>query len=87
VSKTQVTIDVDDNLIQQAKDAAAKTHRSLDEFMADAIRVEMDRLRRVRTRQKFKLITSGSGGVFPGVDIDDTAALLDIMDGIDTNKH
>jgi hypothetical protein len=83
----QVTIDVDDNLIQQAKDAAAKTHRSLDEFMADAIRVEMDRLRRVRTRQKFKLITSGSGGVFPGVDIDDTAPLLDIMDGIDTNKH
>ncbi len=34
-------------------------------------------------RKKFKIITYGEGGVLPGVDLSDTSALLDIMDGID----
>lgn len=82
----QITIDVGESLIQQAKDEAAKSHRSLDEFMADAMLVALDRLRRVRTREKFKITPYGTGGVFPGVDIDNTSALLDIMDGIEPKK-
>jgi hypothetical protein len=79
----RITITVPDSLIQQANDAATETQRSLAEFVTDAIRVELDRLRRVRTRDKFKITTYGTGGVLPGVDISDTSALLDIMDGID----
>jgi hypothetical protein len=86
VSKMKITIDVDDNLIQKAKDAAAENHSSLDELMAAVILVELERLRRARTRGKFKMITYGAGGVFPGVDIDSMSALLDIMDGIDADK-
>lgn len=82
----KITIDVDDNLIQKAKDAAAENHSSLDELMAAVILVELERLRRERTREKFKMITYGAGGVFPGVDIDSMSALLDIMDGIDADK-
>jgi hypothetical protein len=82
----QITIEIGEYLVEKAKDAAAMTHRSLDEFMADAILVALDRMRRVRSREKFKVITYGSGGVFPGVDIDNTSALLDIMDGIEPKK-
>jgi hypothetical protein len=82
----QITIDIGEYLLEKAKDAAAETHRSLDEFVADAILVTLDRMRRVRERGKFEVITYGSGGVFPGVDIDNTSALLDIMDGIKPKK-
>jgi hypothetical protein len=82
----QITIDVSESLVQQAKDAAARTHRSLDEFMADAILVTLDQMRRVQAREKFKITPYGTGGVFPGVDIDNTSALLDIMDGIEPKK-
>ena len=57
------TITVPDSLIQQAKDAATKTHRSFAEFMTDAVRVELDHLRGVRTRDQFKITTYGTGGV------------------------
>jgi hypothetical protein len=82
----QITVDIGEYLIEQAKDAAAKTHRSLDEFLADAILVALDRVRRVRSREKFMFTTSGSGGIFLGVDMDNSSALLDTMDGIEPRK-
>jgi hypothetical protein len=54
--------------------------------MTDAILVTLDQMRRMRTREKFKITPYGTGGVFPGVDIDNTSALLDIMDGIEPKK-
>jgi hypothetical protein len=82
----QITIDISEYLIELAKDAAAKAHWSLDEFLADAIHVSLDRMRRVRSRERFKITASVSGGVFSGVDIANTSALLDIMVGIEPKK-
>jgi len=82
----QIMVDIGEYLIEQAKNAAAKTHRSLDEFLADAILLALDRVRRVRSREKVNFTTSGSGGVFPGVDMDNSSALIDIMDGIEPRK-
>jgi hypothetical protein len=51
------------------------------------------RNRKKTSRRAIELTTSGSGGVFPGVDLDNTAALLDLMDGLDdptldpNNRH
>jgi hypothetical protein len=42
----------------------------------------LDRRRRARSGRKFKVIAHGKGGVHSGVNLDDTSALLDIMDGI-----
>jgi hypothetical protein len=78
----KITIYLTKDLIEQAEKAAAETNTTLSAFVGDAIRLALDRRRRVRTRREFKVIAYGEGGVHPGVNLDDTSALLDIMDGI-----
>ncbi len=52
-----------------------------------AIIEESLRARLARTtaepRTRVRLTTTGRGGLLPGVDLDDTASLLDVMDGVE----
>lgn len=66
--------------MRQAKRLAADTHRSLTQVMADALRSELARHHEPGERPRVDLPTDGAGGLLPGVDLDDTAALLDLMD-------
>lgn len=75
----RTTLSIDDNLLRQAKKAAAETHRSLAQFVEDAVREVIAR-RKGPVRRKIKLPTS-PGGPRPGVDLDRTADLIDAMDG------
>jgi hypothetical protein len=77
----RITINLPDKLAMQAKKAAKKRKITLSEFIADAVRLALDRQRRSRLR--FKVIAHGKRGVRPGVNLDDTSALLDRMDGLD----
>jgi hypothetical protein len=70
------------DLIHHAETATAERNTTLSSFIGDAIRMALDRRRRARSGRKFKVITYGKGGVHSGVNLDDTSALLDIMDGI-----
>jgi len=79
----RTTINLPDDLILQTKKAALETHTNLAEFIADAIRVALDKRRPSLSRREFKIIPHGKGGLMPGVNLDDTSALLDRMDGID----
>jgi hypothetical protein len=79
----RTTINLPDDLILRVKKAAREIQVSLSEFIADAIRVPLGKRRRKLPRREFKIIPSGKGGLLPGVNLDDTSALLDIMDGID----
>ena len=79
----RTTINLPDDLILQAKKAALEADTTLTEVIADALREALAKRRGKNGRSDFKIITSGSGGVLPGVDLDDTSALLDLMDGID----
>jgi hypothetical protein len=79
----RTTIDLPDKLIREAKKAARETHIDLAEFIADAICVALDKRCRRLSRREFKIVPSGKGGLMPGVNLNDTFALLDIMDGID----
>jgi len=79
----RTTINLPDDLILRAKNAAREIHVSLSEFIADAIRVALDKRRRRLSRREFKINPSGKGGLMPGVNLDDTSALLDTMDGFD----
>jgi hypothetical protein len=81
----RTTINLPDDLILRAKNAAREIHVSLSEFIADAIRAALDERRRRLSRREFKIIPSGKGGLMPGVKLDDTSALLDTMDGFDKN--
>jgi hypothetical protein len=78
----RTTINLPDDLILQAKKAALESGTTLTEIIANALRETLARRKQRAPNKKFKMITYGKGGTFPGVDISDTSALLDIMDGI-----
>jgi hypothetical protein len=84
----RTTINLPDDLILQAKKAALEADTTLTEIIANALRDSLAKPRRKKPRRELKIFASGSGGVFPGVDLDDTSALLDIMDGLrDPNRR
>ena len=75
----RTTINLDDALLAEAKQVAARTGRSLTAVVEDALRESLHR-RRPTTRPAVELPVFGEGGVQPGVDLDDSAALLDLME-------
>lgn len=76
----RTTVRLDDDLLQEAKAHAARTGRSLTRLLEDALRTFLTLDRRPRRRSAGKLPTYGSGGLRPGVDLDDTAALYEVME-------
>jgi hypothetical protein len=75
----RTTINLDDALLAEAKQVAARTGRSLTAVVEDALRESLHR-RHHSARRAVELPTFGEGGVQPGVDLDDSAALLDLME-------
>jgi len=83
----RTTVNLPDDLILQAKKAALETDTTLTEIIANAVREALAR-REKKTRQKdLRLVTYGKGGVAPGVDLDDTSSLLDLMDADDSRRR
>lgn len=75
----RTTIRLDDALLRQAKAAAAASGRSLNDLIVDAVRAAIaGRSRVVRVAEP--LPTYKGRGLQAGVDLDDSAALLDLMD-------
>ena len=73
---------LDERLLREAKAVAAKERRTLTAVIDDALRQFLARrsARRGRREHVELLVLSGEGGLRPGVDLDDTAALLDLLD-------
>jgi hypothetical protein len=78
----RTTIRLDDNLLAEAKAMAARTRRSLNSVIEDALRESLSRRRR-RSESSTTLATFRGNGLQPGVDLDDSAALYDLMDAAD----
>lgn len=84
----RTTINLPDDLLSRAKRAALDADTTLTEIIADALREALAKRKKRVLANDFRLITYGKGGVGPGVDLDDTSALLDLMDGInDPPRH
>jgi hypothetical protein len=79
----RTTINIDDALLAEAKQVAARTGRSLTDVVEDALRESLHR-RHGTARRAVELPVFGEEGLQPGVDLDDSAALLDLMDQDDT---
>lgn len=75
------TIHLPDALLEEPERFAVSTHHGVNEIVEQALR---DWLARHQASSPVRLITYGQGGLRPGVDLDDSAALLTIMDA--TNK-
>lgn len=77
----RTTVNINDELLAQAKKLAQARNLSLGEVMSEGLRAllfpALDKGRRKPTR----LVTFGGKGPAPGVDLDSNAALLDLMEG------
>ncbi len=77
----RTTVRIDDRLLVEAKTLAAMSGRTLNEIIEDALREAFARRDRAGLRAELPVFRSVR--VMPGVDLDDGAALLDLMDGDD----
>jgi antitoxin component of RelBE/YafQ-DinJ toxin-antitoxin module len=82
----RTTIRLNDDLLNQAKQAAIKSGRTLTAVIEDALRQSLASKDLPSKQRRIRLISSGKGGLRPGVDLDRTAELLDIMDENDANS-
>ncbi len=77
----ETTFNLDDQLLRQTKEFAARTGTTVSAVVEDALREMLARQKETtQTRARNLSIISGQG-LQPGVDLDDSAMLLDRMDG------
>jgi hypothetical protein len=76
----RTTITIDDALLDQVRRRAAELRKTVSEVIEDSVRDSL--LRRQDTkRETFRVRRFQGGGYQPGVDLDDNAAMLDLLDG------
>ncbi len=76
----RTTVDIDDQLLHYAKQKAAEQNCSLKNIMEDALRDFFSRPS--PNDQNIKLETFSGDGLKPGVDLDNSRRLNDIIDGM-----
>jgi predicted transcriptional regulator len=75
----RTTVRLDEHLLAQAKKLAAESGKTLTAVLEQALRESLAR-RNVQSKAKVvRLKTVKGGGVRHGVDLDDSASLLDLM--------
>lgn len=76
----RTTIRMHDNLLVEAKAAAASSGQTLTAFIEDAVRHQLDARKTDLVATAVTLPSFSGDGVFPGVDLDNAAALLDLLE-------
>jgi hypothetical protein len=71
---------LDESLLAEAKVAAARSGRTLTAVIEEALRASLGRRRSIPATARIELPTYTGRGLQPGVDLDDSAALMDLMD-------
>ena len=78
----RTTIDLDPDLLQDARRRAADRGTTLSAVVADALRADLLRRPTEPPRRPFATVTfDGEGGTQPGVDINDNRALAELLAG------
>ena len=65
----------------KAKELAAKTGKTLTSVIEESLRETFARRRLAAERTRVVLPVENGDGLFPGVDLDDSAALIDLLEG------
>lgn len=79
----RTTIRLDDQLLIEIKQLAAQTGQTMTDIIEEALRQMLASRQQTKQRPLVELITVSGNGLQPGVDLDDSAALLDLMDNFD----
>ena len=77
----RTTLDLDDTLYQEAKKAALAAGRPVTALIEDAIREALARRRKPGLRTPLSLPVLKGRRLAAGVDLEDSAGLLDLMEG------
>ncbi len=79
----RTTVRLDDALLHQAKREAARSRQTLTALIEQGLRLVLaQRASNRRPERKVTLpVCRQGGGMLPGVDLNDTSSVLDIMEG------
>ncbi len=77
----RTTITIDDELLAEAKARAARTGRTLTAVVEDALRAAFARNVRPAAEPPPEVPVSSGGRLLPAVDLDDSAGLVDLLEG------
>jgi hypothetical protein len=76
----RTTINLDDQLLANAKLLAQQTNKTLTAVIEDALRERLARPQSREVREPTRLPTVSGSGLVPGVGLDDSAGLRNLMD-------
>jgi hypothetical protein len=78
----RTTVRLDEGLLRQVKREAQKRDETLTSMIEQGLRLVLARCQPRSRRRRVNLpVSRAGGGIAPGVDLDDSAALLDKMEG------
>jgi hypothetical protein len=78
----RTTVRLDENLLENAKKQAALQNRTLTSLIEEGLRTVLASSRVPTPRKKVVLpVSRAGGGVMPGVNLNNSAELLDILEG------
>jgi hypothetical protein len=77
----RTTVRLDDHLLDQARQEAAARGLTLTALLEQGLRLMLARSQHAPERRRVTLpVCQAGGGTLPGVDLDDSAALLDLLE-------
>ncbi len=79
----RTTILLPDDLYRDVRASAAGQGRTVTSFVEEALRAALRRLDEAPPREPYVVRPFDGGELMPGVDLDNNAALLDLMDADD----
>jgi hypothetical protein len=77
----RTTVRLDDGLLAQAKAAARQRHKTVTSLIEEGLRLVLTNERHAGRRTKIVLpVSRETGGVLPGVDLNNSAGILELME-------
>ncbi|MCZ6579144.1 MAG: CopG family transcriptional regulator [Gammaproteobacteria bacterium] len=76
----RTTIRLDDQLLEMTKQYALSHGKTFTAIVEDALREKLMTRSPTKKQSRIKLKTVNGKGVNPGIDLDDTSSLLDVME-------
>jgi hypothetical protein len=76
----RTTISINDNVLERAKKLAREKGKTLSSVIEDALQESISRREQQSDRPRVTLPIFKGDGLQPGVDLDNNAALLDLME-------
>lgn len=76
----RTTVRLDDTLLARAKEHAARERRTLTSLIEEGLTVVIEKRARQPRERVVLPVSKAGGGVRPGVDLNNNAVLLDLLD-------